>query len=198
MGIVANTFADGRRIYLLSVSGNKTTFDQITPFDEHGLINVIIDTPRGSQNKYAFNHEHGLFKLSGLLTAGHTFPFDFGFIPNTVNGDDDNVDVLVLTDEPTFTGCWTQCRLIGGYAARQAKEGQDDYRNDRLLAIEKHSLNFGRISEIAELDETLVEQIEHFYVSYNESKGKKFEVIKLLDAEEAADLVRECIAKSKA
>ena len=76
MGIVANTFADSRRIYLLSVSGNKTAFDQIPPFDEHGLINVIIDTPRGSQNKYAFNHERGLFKLSGLLTAGHTFPFD--------------------------------------------------------------------------------------------------------------------------
>ena len=175
------------------MSGNKTSFDQIPPFDKDGLINVIIDTPRGSQNKYAFNSKYGLFKLSGLLSAGHTFPFDFGFIPNTVNGDDDNVDVLVLTDEPTFVGCWTQCRLIGGYAARQTERNErEDFRNDRLLAVEKHSLNFGGVSEIDELDETLIEQIEHFYVSYNESKGKKFEVIKLLDATKAADLVKKC------
>ena len=178
---------------MLGVSGNKTSFDQIPPFDKDGLINVIIDTPRGSQNKYAFNSEYGLFKLSGLLSAGHTFPFDFGFIPNTVNGDDDNVDVLVLTDEPTFVGCWTQCRLIGGYAARQTERNErEDFRNDRLLAIEKHSLNFGGVSEIDELDETLIEQLEHFYVSYNESKGKKFEVIKRLDAKKAADLVKKC------
>ena len=175
------------------MSDNKTSFDQIPPFDKDGLINVIIDTPRGSQNKYAFNSKYGLFKLSGLLSAGHTFPFDFGFIPGTVNGDEDNVDVLVLTDEPTFVGCWTQCRLIGGYAARQTpRKGGRDYRNDRLLAVEKHSLNFGGVSEIDELDETLIEQIEHFYVSYNESKGKKFEVIRRLDAKNAADLVKKC------
>jgi inorganic pyrophosphatase len=101
--------------------------------------------------------------------------------------------VLVLTDEPTFVGCWTQCVLIGGYAARQTpRKGGEWYRNDRLLAVEKHSLAFENVGAIADLAKTLIEQIEHFYVSYNESKGKKFEVIKMLDVKEAADLVLKC------
>ena len=175
------------------MNGKETIYDQIPPFEDDGILNVIIDTPRGSQNKYVFNPEYGLFKLSGLLPAGHTFPFDFGFIPGTVNGDEDNVDVLVLTDEPTFVGCWTQCVLIGGYAARQTpRKASNAYRNDRLLAVEKHSLAFENVGAIEDLSKTLIEQIEHFYVSYNESKGKKFEVIKMLDVKEAADLVLKC------
>jgi inorganic pyrophosphatase len=174
------------------VNGNQTSIEELPPFDEEGLVNVIIDTPRGSQNKYAFDSEHGLFKLSGLLPAGHTFPFDFGFIPGTVNGDDDNVDVLVLTDEPTFVGCWTQCRLIGGYAAKQTSKEKSNYRNDRLLAVEKHSLIFGRVKEIAELDKDLIEQIKHFYGSYNEPKGKTFDVIERLNARKATNLVKKC------
>ena len=73
---------------------------ELPPFDPdtHDL-NVIIETPKGSRNKYTYDEPRGLFKLGGVLPAGASFPFDFGFVPSTVGGDGDPLDVLVLMDE---------------------------------------------------------------------------------------------------
>src|SRR5436190_6480459 len=80
---------------------------------EAGTVKVIIETPKGSRNKYAFNRELGVFELKRVLPAGMTFPYDFGFVPSTVAGDGDPVDVLVLMDQPAFPGCLMECRLLG-------------------------------------------------------------------------------------
>ena len=70
-----------------------------------GDLNVIIETPKDCRNKYALDEKLGVFVLKGVLTAGHSFPYDFGFIPQTLGGDGDPLDVLVLMDEPAFVGC---------------------------------------------------------------------------------------------
>src|ERR1700704_1472641 len=89
-------------------------YDDIGPYDhETSELIVVIDTPKGSRNKYKFDEKLQLFKLGGLLPVGATFPFDFGFIPNTMGGDGDPLDILLLMEEPAFTGCVVRSRLIG-------------------------------------------------------------------------------------
>ena len=87
-----------------------TNFTEIEPFEEvSGDIITIIETPQGSRNKFEYDEQHGLFKLSGVLPAGASFPFDFGFVPSTQGEDGDPLDVLVLMDEPTFVAAWSTC-----------------------------------------------------------------------------------------
>src|SRR5690349_21240815 len=87
--------------------------------DEHW--HVIIETPKGSHNKYDFDPKLGLFALGGVLPEGMSFPYDFGFIPSTLGEDGDPLDVLLLMDEPAFTGCLVRSRLIGVIAAKQTE-----------------------------------------------------------------------------
>ncbi|HEX8201166.1 MAG TPA: inorganic diphosphatase, partial [Isosphaeraceae bacterium] len=95
-------------------------FDRLGAFAvKTGELNVIIETPKGSRNKFDFDEELGLFKLGGVLPAGAVFPYDFGFVPATRGGDGDPLDVLVLMDEPAFVGCLVPARLIGVIEAEQ-------------------------------------------------------------------------------
>src|SRR5204863_796713 len=97
-------------------------------------LSAVIETPKGSRSKFKYDEEHGLFKLSGVLPAGAVFPFDFGFVPATVGEDGDPLDVLVLMDEPVFSGCFVAARLLGVIEARQTEDGKTE-RNDRLIAV---------------------------------------------------------------
>ena len=81
--------------------------------DDKKLLRVVIETPKGSRNKFAFDPDEHIFELKTVLPAGMTFPYDFGFVPSTKADDGDPVDVLVLMDEPAFPGCVLSCRPIG-------------------------------------------------------------------------------------
>jgi inorganic pyrophosphatase len=84
-----------------------------------GVCSVIIETPRGRRNKFDYDRKSGLFKLGGLLPAGMTFPFDFGFVPSTLGDDGDPLDVMVLMDAPAHVGCLMDIRIIGVIEAKQ-------------------------------------------------------------------------------
>jgi len=152
-------------------------------------VDVLIDTPRDSRNKYKFDKKLGGFKLAGVLTAGHSFPYDFGSIPGTKGGDGDAVDVLVLMDEPAFVGCYIPCRLIGGIRAVQKEKDGSIERNDRLLAVARKSIEYAPVENITDLTDEILTQIEHFFISYNEMKGNKFEPKGRFNAAEAAKIV---------
>ncbi len=141
---------------------------------ETNQLNVIVDTPKGSRNKFTFNEKFGLFKLSGVLPAGASFPYDFGFVPSTRGEDGDPLDVLVLMDDPAFVGCLVTARLLGVVEAEQTERNGDTMRNDRLIAVAADSIIHRSLKSLGTLDENLVGQIEHFFVSYNEIKGKQF------------------------
>lgn len=146
----------------------------LPPFDpESQELNAIIDTPQGSRNKFKFDESRRLFKLGGVLPAGAFFPFDFGFIPSTLGDDGDALDVLVLMDEPAFVGCLVGARLLGVIEAEQTEAGET-MRNDRLIAVASASRTHQSLRSLKQLDETLTGEIEHFFVSYNEAKGKEF------------------------
>lgn len=153
-------------------------------------LNVIVETPKGSRNKYDFEPKLGIFKLGAALPLGHTFPFDFGFIPGTVGGDGDPLDVLLLLDEAAFAGCLVESRLIGGLMAHQTEKGKRPVRNDRLIAVSTKSIAYGEITQVRNLNSTLLDQIEHFFISYNEAKGKKFKVERRFGAEAGISIVR--------
>ena len=143
--------------------------------DEGDELNVIIETPKGSRNKFDYDEKLGLFKLGGVLPAGASFPFDFGFVPSTLGGDGDPLDVLVLMDEPAFAGCLVRTRLVGVVEAEQTERDGETTRNDRLIAVSAESRLYARARSLNTLPPTLVEEIEHFFVSYNQLKGKEFE-----------------------
>ncbi len=142
---------------------------------QSGLVRVIIDTPRGSRNKYKFDEELGLFKLSRVLPAGMSFPFDFGSIPSTRAEDGDALDVLVLNEVPLVVGCLVLVHLIGVIRASQT-EGRKTIRNDRLIGVIETPVNKPAIRDMKELPKVQLQEIEHFFRSYNEAQGRRLVV----------------------
>jgi inorganic pyrophosphatase len=150
-------------------------FARLSSFDaESGDLNVIIETPKGCRNKFDYDPELGIFRLGGVLPAGAVFPFDFGFVPQTLGEDGDPLDVLLIMDEPAFTGCLVPARLIGVIRANQTERDGDTMRNDRLIAVAANSHDHGEIESLSQLNDNLLDEIEHFFVSYNQIKGKAF------------------------
>lgn len=137
-------------------------------------VNAIVDTPQGSPNKYKYDESTGLFFLKSVMPAGSVFPFDFGFIPSTRGGDGDPLDLLILLDASTFVGCVVHCRLIGIITARQTERGKTE-QNDRLVGVALNSPRHQHTSELRELPAQLLQEIEHFFTSYNAVKGKTFQ-----------------------
>lgn len=161
----------------------------VPPIDrETGYVNAIIDTPKGSRNKFKYDEQLRLFKLGGPLPLGNVFPFDFGFIPSTKGEDGDALDILVLMDEPAFPGCLVPAKLIGIIEAEQTEAGET-MRNDRLIAVAADSHNHSGIRFLGDLPANLLHEIERFFISYNETKGKKFKVLDHHGPERALDLV---------
>jgi inorganic pyrophosphatase len=147
---------------------------KLKPFDpESGNLNVVIDTPKGCRNKYAFDFDINAYKLKTVLPKGAVFPFDFGSIPGTVADDGDPLDVLLLMDEPAFVGCFVEARLLGVIEAEQRENGKSE-RNDRLVAVAAKSHTHGSLRSLTNVDPKLIEEIEHFFISYNDARGKKF------------------------
>ncbi|MEO6390227.1 MAG: inorganic diphosphatase [Pyrinomonadaceae bacterium] len=148
--------------------------DELGAFDDStGDLHVIIESPKGCRNKYTYEPNRRLFVLTGILPLGASFPFDFGFIPGTVGGDGDPLDVLVLMEEPAFVGVLVPSRLIGVIKAEQTEKGVTE-RNDRLIAVATASRTHSAIQTLSDLDQSVVDEIEHFFVSYDAVKGKNF------------------------
>jgi inorganic pyrophosphatase len=93
--------------------GQRPVLSELPAFNPEGCLRAVIETPKGSPNKYDFNPEFAGFELAKTPPEGMTFPFDFGFIPSTQGGDGDPLDVLVLMDFPATPGCVVNARLIG-------------------------------------------------------------------------------------
>lgn len=147
------------------------TFDAKT-----GDLNVIVETPQGSRNKYKYDDELRLFKVHKLLPAGAAFPFDFGFIPSTLGDDGDPLDVLVIMEEPASGGTLVPARLIGVVEAEQTEDGEME-RNDRLIAVFTGSRRHSGVHSLDDLGKGVLKEIEHFFISYNEIEGREFKPI---------------------
>ena len=159
---------------------------------DSGRLNVVVDTPKGSRNKYKFDEQHGQWRLSKVLPQGLSFPYDFGFLPSTRGEDGDPLDVLLLMDEPAFPGCVVPARLIGVLEAEQT-EGGKTVRNDRLVATVETPYNQAAYRALDEVGGQRLREIEHFFVSYNQMEGRQFKPLARHGADRARELLEQGI-----
>jgi inorganic pyrophosphatase len=109
-------------------SARHAVLSEVSPFGDDGDIRVVIETPRGSRSKYRYDPECDCMQLSTVLPEGMVFPYDFGFVPATLGGDGDPLDILVLMEASVIPGCVVRARLIGAIEAeqrRRAKAGRE-------------------------------------------------------------------------
>ena len=152
-------------------------------------VTSMVESPKGFNQKFEYEPQERRFRLSKILPAGLVFPFDFGMIPGTKGEDGDPLDVIVISEAATFPGCMIDCRIIGAFQAEQTERDGKTMRNDRFLGIPVVSQLFPEVSELAQLPESILNQLEHFFKNYNEQAGKEFRVITRLSATEALQLI---------
>jgi inorganic pyrophosphatase len=164
---------------------------RLPAFADDKTVNVVIETDKGSRNKYAFDPTLGVFALKGVLPEGTSFPYDFGFIPSTKGGDGDPLDVLVIMDAPAFAGCLITVRLIGVIEAKQTERDGHREQNDRLIGVATHARTHDHVQSLADLRPGMMEEIEGFFQHYNRLAGKAFDPLRRSDASRAMQLVRD-------
>lgn len=153
------------------------------------LLQVVVETPRGSRNKYSFDAEQRVYSLKSVLPAGMTFPYDFGFLPRTLGEDGDPLDVLLLMDEPAFPGVVVPARLVGVILGEQM-DGKDKVRNDRLVAVAEGSHSYAKTKKLKDLPKRWVKEVEEFFVNYHGMEGKKYKLLGTKGAEAAMGLIK--------
>ena len=171
------------------ILGMHVPIDKISLYTANGF-NVVVETPRGSRTKFAYDHETGLFRAKKLLAMGFAFPFAFGFFPSTRAADGDPLDALLLTDAELPMGCLVRCRLIGAIAMEEANERKIT-RNDRLLAVPLLLHQDRPPHELSDVPHAELQDIEDFLVAYQAADGKDTKTVGRLDKSEAERVVRE-------
>jgi inorganic pyrophosphatase len=150
---------------------------RLKPVDKQdGILQVIIETPKGSRNKFAFDAKQKIFSLKKVLPAGMVFPYDFGFLPQTIAPDGDPIDVLLLMDEPAFPGIVVRSRLIGIIEGEQL-DGKKKIRNDRLVAIAEANHMYANIRKLSDLPGKFLRELEDFFVNYHSLEGKRYKLL---------------------
>jgi inorganic pyrophosphatase len=165
---------------------------RLNPLDakDKKILLVVIETPKGSRNKFAFDPDQHIFELKKVLPTGMAFPYDFGFVPSTEADDGDPIDVLVLMDEPAFPGCVLKCRVIGVIEGEQRDEKKKKERNDRIIAIQEDAHSWADVKTIDDLGKEFCHELEDFFVNYHELSGKEYRVLGVKGPAQAHKLVK--------
>lgn len=163
--------------------------------DEKLLVDAIIEIPKGSSNKYEFDHEKNVMKLDRCLFSPMFYPADYGFVPETLSGDGDPIDILVLMKNPTFPGCLIEARIIGMF------QMTDDKGNDeKLIAVPIHDPRYDEVFSLGDLSSHTEREFEHFFKEYKRLEGKEVEIggwYNVNDAVKALVSARENYKKSQ-
>ncbi len=136
------------------------------------VIEVVVEIPRGSRNKYEFDPVAGVFRLDRVLSSAVFYNFDYGFIQGTLAGDGDATDALLIIDEPTFTGCHVWARPVGGLEMRD-EQGQDF----KVLCVAVADPNQAHVERLDQIRPHRLVEIEHFFQTYKLLEDKTVEVI---------------------
>jgi inorganic pyrophosphatase len=152
------------------------------------IVNAIIETPKASRHKYALMPEYGIIAFHDVLPEDLEWPYDYGFIPQTLAPDKDPVDILIVNRDGLFSGCLIQARVIG--AIRETKDGIE---NDRLIAVPLPSpgtpLDTDTYTEISDLPQGTLEGIKSFLVGYSSGQGHAIKISAIVGAGEAMKTV---------
>jgi inorganic pyrophosphatase len=139
-------------------------------------VHVVIETPRGSRAKLAYDPKLETFTLTKSLLVGLTYPHDWGFVPSTRAEVGDPLDVMVIHDAATFPGLMLACRIVGILQIRQKNKGKAE-RNDRLFAVPRRSHSERGLRDVPELSKPFREELEKFFIATDELEDKKLDII---------------------
>jgi inorganic pyrophosphatase len=156
---------------------------------ETGDVTVVVETPKGSRNKYKYDGECRALRLGAVLAEGLSFPYDFGFVPSTRGEDGDPLDVLLFLDHGVPAGCVVATRLIGVLEVRQRAGRGKWTRNDRFFAVATHAPAHGHLQTLDDLRPGLLDEIESFFIHYAGFNGKTLEVLDRQGPERAEHLL---------
>jgi inorganic pyrophosphatase len=148
------------------------------------IVEIVVEIPRGSRNKYEYDERTGVFRLDRVLSSAVYYNFDYGFIEQTRAGDGDHTDALLLIDEPTFTGCRVWGRPIGGLEMRD--EHGPDFKVLCVAVGDPHQAHVERLDQVR--PHRLIE-IRHFFDTYKLLEAKETEVLGWRDVAEARDIL---------
>jgi inorganic pyrophosphatase len=167
------------------MSRNFHPWHDLSPGDKiPGELQVFIEIPQGSRNKYELDKVSGLIKFDRLLYSSVHYPGDYGFIPRTLADDDDPLDVVVITSEPTFPGCLMHVRPIGVFEMRDDK-GLDE----KILAVPLADPLRSAYFSLKDVRAHYLREVEHFFAVYKELEGKKTEILGWNDVERAHAII---------
>lgn len=144
------------------------------------VINVIVEIPKGSKNKYEIDKENGLIKLDRAMKSAQDYPFDYGFMPQSLWDDGDALDVVLLTTYPLYPGILVEARPVA--VMRMIDGGEGD---DKIIAVPKNDPRFEEIQELEDINKHTIKEIQHFFETYKTIDGKSV-VISGVDGREAA------------
>ncbi len=151
------------------------------------IIDVFVEVPMGSRNKYEYDHETGRFELDRMLFSAVHYPGDYGFIPETLAEDGDPLDAIVVLGEPTFPGCYIPSRVIGIMYMRD-EEGPDE----KILAVPQSDPRWQHIQQLKDVPEHILNEVQHFFSIYKDLEQKFSRVEGWSEKEDALGLVEEC------
>lgn len=157
-----------------------------------GLLNVLIEIPGGSKNKYEFDKDLQAFALDRVLFSSVQYPYDYGFVPNTLADDGDPLDGMVLMDQPTFPGCIIAARPIG---MLEMIDGGD--RDEKILCVPAKDPRYAQVKSLADVASHRLDEIAEFFRSYKNLEKKVTEILGWKDADQVQALVDACIKASQ-
>ncbi len=157
------------------------------------VVDAFIEIPAGSQNKYEYDKEKGVFRLDRVLYSPMHYPTEYGYLENTLALDGDPLDILVLTTFPTFPGCVIRARVVGALLMSDDK-GQDE----KLLAVPADDPRWDFAQNLEDIPEHRLKEIAHFFAVYKDLENKKTVIEGWKDASFAAKLYEECLERYQA
>jgi inorganic pyrophosphatase len=166
----------------------------LRPFRADGSVNIVVETPRGSQAKFKYDPESDAMALSRPLPSGIVYPYDWGFIPSTRAADGDPLDAMILWDGAGFPGLVVASRLIGVLRVEQRSQttgGRE--RNDRVFALPVKAPRLEQVRTIFDLPERVRLELEQFFQNVVAFEGKELALLGFAGPEEAEQLLRSAI-----
>ncbi|EKU99578.1 inorganic pyrophosphatase [Leptolyngbya sp. PCC 7375] len=157
-----------------------------------GLINVLIEITGGSKNKYEFDKDINAFALDRVLFSSVQYPYDYGFVPNTLADDGDPLDGMVIMDEPTFPGCVIAARPIG---MLEMIDGGD--RDEKILCVPDKDPRYVGVKTLDDIASHRLDEIAEFFKTYKNLEKKVTEILGWKGLDEVQPLVEKCIAAAK-
>jgi inorganic pyrophosphatase len=147
-------------------------------------VEIVVEIPRGSRNKYEFDETAGVFRLDRVLSSAVFYNFDYGFIEETRADDGDHTDALLIIDEPTFTGCHVWARPVGVLEMRDDK-GEDF----KVLCVAEGDPNQEHVEQLDQVRPHRLVEIEHFFQTYKILEDKMVEVVGWRDRRRALEIL---------